>query len=93
MSHIVLFQREISPTSDYVPARSATILKPTTKASDMEVEAVRATRVGYRAYLVKFDNLPPDNILINACEEAVRNKKAFALPLKQVSPELKRKFN
>lgn len=89
MTQIVLFQKELSPGADYIPARDVHIFAPGAKPDTIQKESMRRIRFGYRAYLVKFNSLPPEHILMTACEEAVRNKTAFLMPMVSASQAAK----
>lgn len=80
MSTFVLFQKQIHPEGDVIPAREVHVIAET-KPLLIEKEAMALIRVGYRPYLIKFTELPPSHLVTTACEEAVRNKTVHALPL------------
>lgn len=75
--YLVLYQREIAPLPDYTPARVAIVFK--LQAAALE-DALKQVRYGFDAWAVPFKELPPKHMMFKACEEAVREGRAQALP-------------
>lgn len=76
---IVLFQKEIAPTVNYTPTRTAFVLT-SEKPDAIQKEAVSKLEFGFKAWLVKFKELPPAHMLLAACEERVRDGECYILP-------------
>lgn len=76
---IVLFQKEVGPSVNYTPTRMAYVVEAQ-KPDAIQKEAIEKLQFGFKAWLVKFKELPPERVLLNACEDKVRSGECFALP-------------
>lgn len=78
MSYLVLFQKQISVEPGYELARVVTVF--TLNGTAIE-EALKQVKWNYTPWLIPFKELPPEKVLLLACEEAVRAGKVQLLPL------------
>lgn len=78
MTTTVLYQREINPDWDE-PARVVSVMEGSTEV--VLDASLKKVMPGYRAYVIAFKNLPPEKLLLNACDEAVRRGTVVKLPV------------
>lgn len=78
MNHLVLFQKQILHDPGYEPAKVVSVFKMTGSALE---EALKQVRYNYTPYALSFKELPPEKLLVRACEEAVRAGRGQLLPL------------
>lgn len=78
MSILVLYQKQILSGVDQEPARTVTVFK---LQADALEEALKAVRWNYTPWAIAFKELPPEKLLMRACEEAIREGRGQKLPL------------
>lgn len=76
--YLVLFQKQILHDPGYDPAKIVSVFKMDGIALE---EALKKVRYNYTPYALSFKELPPEKLLVRACEEAVRAGRGQLLPL------------
>lgn len=77
MSSLVLYQKQIEH-GEYAPAKVVTVFPMNGIALE---EALKQVRYNFKAYALSFKELPPEKLLVKACEEAIRAGRGQLLPL------------
>lgn len=78
MSALVLYQKQILTGVDQSPAKIVSVFKMGGGALE---DALKAVRWNYTPHVIAFKELPPEKLLMKACEEAIRAGRGQLLPL------------
>ena len=87
-AYLVLFQKQIDRGPAIEPAKVALVFPMNKEALE---SALKKVMWNYTPWAIPFKELPPERVLIRACEEAVRAGRGQKLPL-AVRPRDKSEF-